>query len=83
MMEAFPATSRVGPDASIALKIFFAFVELLIIYAGIYFIWNRGRFLGSKDQAGDTYASANLRLAMVALIWVHSVLVGGIMIFET
>jgi hypothetical protein len=33
-------------------------------------------------KEGDTYASANLRLAMVVLIWVHSVIFGAIMIFE-
>jgi hypothetical protein len=82
MMEAFLARSRIGPGEAIALKIFFAFVELLIIYAGIYFIRNREPFFGSKGQEGDTYASANLRPAMLALIWVHSVIAGAIMIFE-
>ena len=82
MMEAFLAASRIGPGASIALKIFFFFVEVLIIYAGIYFIRSRERFFGYKGQEGDTYASANLRLAMVVLIWIHSVVVGAIMIFE-
>ena len=82
MMEAFLARSRIGPGEAIALKIFFAFVEVSVVYAGIYFIRNRERFFGYRGQEGDTYASANLRLAMVVLIWIHSVVVGAIMIFE-
>jgi hypothetical protein len=35
-----------------------------------------------KGKEGDTYASANLRLAMVALIWVHAVIFTAIMIFQ-
>ena len=82
MMEAFFAASNIQPGASVALKVFFAFVEALIIWAGIYFVRHREKFFGHKGQEGDTYASANLRLAMVVLIWIHSVIVGAIMIFE-
>ena len=64
------------------MKIFFSFLEVLIIFAGIYLIRCREKLFGYKDEEGDTYASANLRLAMLVLIWVHAVIVTGIMIFE-
>ena len=81
-MDTLLSIAKIAPGASIALKFFFGFVEALIIWAGIYFIRNRHKFFGYKGQEGDTYASANLRLAMVVLIWIHSVIVGAIMIFE-
>ncbi|HEY6070451.1 MAG TPA: hypothetical protein VIU85_03675, partial [Chthoniobacterales bacterium] len=52
------------PGSSIALKIFFAGVETLIIWAGIYFFRNREKFFSHKKGEGDTYASANLRMVM-------------------
>jgi hypothetical protein len=79
-MELFFA--KLDPGASIPLKIFFTFVEGLIVWAGIYLYCRREKFFSHKSGEGDTYASANLRLAMVVLIWIHSVIVGAIMIFE-
>jgi hypothetical protein len=35
-----------------------------------------------KGKEDDTYASANLLLAIVVLIWVHAVIFTAIMIFE-
>ena len=64
------------------MKIFFSLLEVLIIFAGIYLIRCRKKLFGYKGQEGDTYASANLRLAMLVLIWIHAVIVTGIMIFE-
>jgi hypothetical protein len=76
------ALSSEAPGASIALKIFFAFVEVLLIAAGIYLIHRRDNLFGYKDREGDTYASANLRLAILVLIWIHAVIMNTIMIFE-
>jgi len=76
------ALSNAGPEVSIALKGFFAVVELLIIAAGVYVFRSREKLFGYRGKEGDTYASANLRLAMVVLIWVHSVIFTAIMIFE-
>ena len=79
-MELFVA--KLQPGASIPLKIFFILIEIAIIYVGVYFIRNRQKFFGHKGREGDDYASANLRVAMVVLVWIHSVIITGIMIFE-
>ena len=81
-MEIILAASKLGPGAAIALKIFFGFLELLLISAGIYFIRNRKKFFRQTPEEGDTYAAANLRMALVVLVWIHSVILTGIMIFE-
>ena len=74
--------SHARPEVSIALKGFFVVIELLIIAAGVYVFRSREKLFGYLGNEGDTYASANLRLAMVVLIWIHSVIIAAIMIFE-
>jgi len=81
-MRALFATSEFPPGVSIALKCFFSVLELLVIGAGVYVFRRREQLFGYKGKEGDTYASANLRLAMVVLIWVHAVIFMAIMIFE-
>jgi hypothetical protein len=81
-MEALLAVSRLPPGVSVALKGFFLVLELLIIAAGIYVFRSREKLFAYKGKEGDTYASANLRLAMVVLIWVHAVIFTGLMIFQ-
>jgi hypothetical protein len=81
-MQMLSALSNARPEVSIALKSFFAVVELLIIGAGVYVFRSRENLFGYLGKEGDTYASANLRLAMVVIIWVHSVILTAIMIFE-
>lgn len=49
------------------MKVFFGFLELLVIGAGIYIFRQRKKLFGFKKE-GDTYASANLRMMMVFLI---------------
>ena len=70
------------PGASLALKVFFSVVEILIIGAGIYLFQQRKKLFAHIGQEGDTSASANLRLAMVVMIWIHSVVLTAIMILE-
>lgn len=65
-----------------ALKVFFAMTEVLIIVAGIYLIRCREKLFGYKGSEGDTYAAANLRLAMLVIIWIHAIIMNTIMIFE-
>ena len=77
-----PFFARLPPGASLALKVFFSVVELLIIGAGIYVFQGRKKLFVHIAEEGDTSASANLRLAMVVIIWVHSVILTAIMIFE-
>jgi hypothetical protein len=76
------AVSRSAAGSAIPLKIFFTLLEVLIIGAGIYMFRNRKTFFAYKGGEGDTYASANLRMAMVVLIWIHAVIVTALMIFE-
>jgi hypothetical protein len=76
------AISRLPPGVSLALKVFFSLLELLVIGAGIYVFRRREKLFAYKGKESDTYASANLRLAMVVLIWVHAVIFTAIMIFE-
>ena len=61
-------------------KVFFCIVEVAIIAGGIYMIRNRHKFFGYKGQEGDTYASANLRMVMVVLVWIHAVIITALMI---
>lgn len=76
------ALSSEAPGASIALKIFFACIDLLLIAAGIYLIYCRDKLFGWKGSEGDTRASANLRMAMLVIIWIHAIILNTIMIFE-
>ena len=66
----------------VGLKVFFAILELLLIGAGIYIFRQRKKLFGYKGEEGDTYASANLRMIMVVLVWVHAVIITALMIYE-
>jgi hypothetical protein len=77
-MEIIVAVGKNGPE----LKAFFGVVLLLLIGAGAYMFRNRRKFFGYTGDASDSYASANLRMWMVILIWIHSVIITAIMIFE-
>jgi threonine dehydrogenase-like Zn-dependent dehydrogenase len=76
------AVSRSGAGSVVGLKIFFAVLELLILAAGFYIFKNRKKFFGYKGEEGDTYASANLRMIMVVLVWIHAVIITALMIYE-
>jgi len=64
------------------LRIFFAFLLVLVLGAGFYILRNRKKFFGYKTGEGDTYASANLRMWLVILVWIHAVVITTLMIFE-
>jgi hypothetical protein len=81
-MNEFLAVSRGGAGSAIALKVFFGLLELLIISAGIYLFRCRKKLFGYRGEEGDTYASANLRMAMVILVWIHAVILTALMIYE-
>jgi hypothetical protein len=66
----------------VGLKVFFAVLEVLILAAGFYIFQNRKKFFGYKGEEGDTYASANLRMIMVVLVWIHTVIITALMIYE-
>ena len=77
-MEMIVAIGKSGPE----LKVFFGVVLLLLIGAGLYMFRNRRMFFAYTGDASDSYASANLRMWMVILIWIHSVIITTVMIFE-
>ena len=81
-MDEFLAVSRSGAGSAIGLKVFFGLLELLIIGAGIYIFRCRKKLFGYKGEEGDTYASAQLRMIMVVLVWIHAVIITGLMIYE-
>jgi len=81
-MDLLLANPGMPPDVSAALRGFFLFLEVLIIGAGIYVFRKREQLFAYKGIEGDTYASANLRLAMVVLIWIHAVIFTAYIIFE-
>lgn len=81
-MEDLLAVSRSGAGSVAGLKVFFAFLEVLIIGAGIYIFRQRKKLFGFKGEENDTYASANLRMIMVVLVWIHAVIITALMIYE-
>ena len=82
MMEDLLAVSRSGAGSVAGLKVFFASLEVLIIGAGFYIFRQRKKLFGYKGEEGDTYASANLRMMMVVLVWIHAVIITALMIYE-
>jgi hypothetical protein len=81
-MDELLAVSRSGAGSVAGLKVFFAFLEVLLIGAGIYIFRERKKLFGYKGEENDTYASANLRMIMVVLVWIHAVIITALMIYE-
>jgi hypothetical protein len=81
-MEDLLAVSRSGAGSAAGLKVFFAVLEVIILGAGVYIFRQRKRLFGFKGEEGDTYASANLRMIMVVLVWIHAVIITALMIYE-
>ncbi len=67
---------------AIGLRVFFSFLLLLVLGAGFYIIRHRKKVFGYKAGEGDTYASANLRMWLIILVWIHAALITTLMIFE-
>ena len=67
---------------AVGLRVFFAFLLLLVLAAGFYAFRHRKQFFGYHGNEGDTYASANLRMWLVILVWIHAVVITTLMIFE-
>jgi len=65
-----------------ALRVFFSVLLVLVLAAGFYMFRHRQAFFGHKGDASDTYASANLRMWLVILVWIHAVIITTLMIFE-
>ena len=67
---------------SLGLKVFFALLLLLILGAGLYLFRSRNAFFGHKGDEADGYASGNLRMWMVILIWIHAMIITAFMTYE-
>lgn len=70
-------------QSAFPLKIFFGSLLLLLLAVGVYLVRNRQRFFSHAGDPADSYASANLRLWLVVLVWIHAVLLTVLMIIET
>jgi hypothetical protein len=69
-------------SSATGLRVVFGIVLLLLLAAGVYILRHRREFFGYHGAEGDTYASANLRMWLVILVWIHAVLLTTLMIFE-
>ncbi len=64
------------------LRVFFGLLFLLLLAAGFYMLRNREKFFGHRGDGSDSYASANLRMWLVILVWIHAVVITALMVFE-
>ena len=64
------------------LRVFFGLLLLLLLWVGFYMLRNRKKFFGHRSDPSDTYASANLRMWLVILVWIHAVVITALMMFE-
>ncbi len=64
------------------LRVFFGVLLCLLLAAGVYIFRNRKQFFSYSGDPGDSYASANLRMWLIVLVWIHAVAVTTLMIFE-
>ncbi len=76
-MEFLAATA-----APAGLRVFFGLLLLLVLAAGFYIFRHRKQFFGYHGEEGDSYASANLRMWLIVLVWIHAVVITTLMIFE-
>ncbi len=64
------------------LRVFFGLLFFVLLGVGIYMFRQRGLFFGHTNDPGDSRASANLRMWLVILVWLHATIITGLMIFE-
>lgn len=68
--------------SAVPLKFFFSFLLPLVLGAGAFLFRDRKRFFSHAGDRSDSYASANLRMWLVILVWIHAVVITTLMIFE-
>ncbi|MEY2440101.1 MAG: hypothetical protein QOI34_1486 [Verrucomicrobiota bacterium] len=69
-MRDLAAVHHVG-DAVLALRIVFGVCLAAVFFAGIYVLRRRKQFFGQDPEVtADTWASRNLRLWQVLLVWI-------------
>ncbi len=74
--------SLAAAASATGLRVFFAALLLLVVAAGFYILRHREKFFSHAGAESDSYASANLRMWLVILVWIHAVLIAALMIFE-
>jgi hypothetical protein len=58
-------------DVTIALRVFFSICLIAVFFAGIYVVRHRKEWFGRDPHVtNDSWASRNLRLWQVLLVWV-------------
>jgi hypothetical protein len=67
---------------AIELKIFFSLVLMVVLGLGFYLCRIREQLFAHKHDASDSYASSNLRMWMVLLVWIHAVVILIAMIYR-
>ena len=69
--------------SALGLRIFFGFLLVGVVTVGIYVFRIREKlFSHRKGDSTDSYASSNLRMWLVLLVWLHAVVILTLMIFE-
>ncbi len=69
-MQVAEAAHRLG-DVTVALRIFFTACLVAVFFGGIYILRRRKQWFGQDPQVtADTWASRNLRLWQVLLVWI-------------
>jgi hypothetical protein len=69
------AVARSGAGSALGLQVFFGLLLLVVLLAGFYLFRSRQRFFGHHADPADSYASANLRMWMALLVWIHAVVI--------
>ncbi|CAN5543878.1 hypothetical protein BH20VER1_BH20VER1_19020 [soil metagenome] len=82
---AFPellAVARSGAGSALGLKIFFSLLLVLVLLGGFSVFRSREKMLSHRGDLSDSYASGNLRMWMVLLVWIHAVVILIAMIYR-
>jgi len=61
--------------SALGLKKFFSVLLAAVLGAGFYGARNRKKFFTHRGHEGDTYPSANLRMWLIILVWIHAVVI--------
>lgn len=77
-----PAQTLAATENPVPLRTFFCVLLLMLLAAGVYILRNRKKFFGYAGDPHDSYASANLRMWLIVLVWLHAVVLTVVMIFE-
>ena len=73
-MSILLAVTRSHADSVLALRVFFSFCLVLVIFAGLYVFRHHRKFFERDPQVvADHYGARNLRLWQVILVWILAI----------